>query len=123
MEKIKPYLLDFRKSFFREKYRFDQGNAFLIFVNFALLVANMVTMNGGNVSNTKFFIVLGLGGTWLLGYFLDRIVKVQEIQEKTTLSRSPLWQDNFTDHENQNEKLERLIERLEKVESKLHKAD
>jgi hypothetical protein len=115
--------LDFRKSFFREKYRFDQGNAFLIFVNFALLVANMVTMNGGNVSNTKFFIVLGLGGTWLLGYFLDRIVKVQEIQEKTTLSRSPLWQDNFTDHENQNEKLERLIERLEKVESKLHKAD
>lgn len=48
-------------------------------------------------------------------------MKVQDIQEKTTLSRSPLWQDNFTDHQEQNEKLEKLIQRLEKVEKNLGK--
>lgn len=119
MEKIKPYLLEFRKSFFREKYRFDQGNAFLVFVNFALLVANLVMKNGGDGSYIKFYILMGLGGTWLLGFFLDRIVKVQDIQEKTSLQRSPLWKENFTDHDEQNGKLERLIERLEQVEDKI----
>jgi len=119
MEKIRPYLWEFRKTFFREKYRFDQGNAFLIFVNFALLVTTLVTKNGGGGSNITYYIFFGLAGTWFLGYFLDRFVKIQDIQERTVLQRSPLWQDNFTDHEKQNDKLERLIERLEKVERKL----
>ena len=119
MEKIRPYLWEFRKSFFREKYRFDQGNAFLVFINFALLVTSLVIKNGGDGSNIKYFILIGLVGTWSLGYFLDRFVKSQEIQEKTMLQRSPLWKENFTDHDEQNDKLERLIERLEKVEGKI----
>ena len=119
MEKIRPYLWEFRKTFFREKYRFDQGNAFLIFVNFALLVATLVTRSGGGGSNVTYFILIGLAGTWFLGYFLDRFVKIQDIQEKTVLQRSPIWKENFSDHDEQSEKLERLIDRLEKVEKKL----
>ncbi len=119
MDKFRPYLWEFRKNFFREKYRFDQGNAFLVFVNFALLVANLVTKNGGDGSNIKYFIILGLGGTWLLGFFLDKIVRIQDIQEKTSLQRSPIWRENFLDHDEQNEKLEKLIERLERVEKRI----
>lgn len=119
MEKIRPYLWEFRKTFFREKYRFDQGNAFLVFINFALLVTSLVVKNGGNGSNIKYFIIIGLAGTWLLGFFLDKVVKSQEIQEKTALQRSPLWKENFSDHDEQNDKLEKLIARLEKVEGKI----
>jgi len=42
-KRIRKNLSVFRSVFFREKYRFDQGNAFLVFLNFALLVISLVT--------------------------------------------------------------------------------
>ncbi len=117
--KISESLLNFRKNFFREKYRFDQGNAFLVFVNFALLVASLVRQSNGNVDSIKYYVIAGLFGTWFLGYILDRVVRVQEIQEKVILKRSPIWKENFQHHDDHNEKLGQLVERLEKIEQKL----
>ena len=112
-------LAQFRHGFFREKYRFDQGNAFLVFVNFALLVASLVHQSNGDSNNIKFYVLAGLFGTWLLGYILDKVVNVQDIQEKVILKRSPIWKENFERHDSHNEKLEDLINRLEKIEQKL----
>ena len=117
--KTKEILSTTRKVFFREKYRFDQGNSFLVFVNFALLVATLIKQGGGNSGNIKYYVIFGLLGTWFLGYFLDRVVKIQDIQEKVVLKRSPIWKENFQRHDNHNEKLEELIARLESLEKKI----
>lgn len=119
MKKSRSFLSQSRKVFFREKYRFDQGNAFLVFVNFSLLVASLVVQNNGNSNFIKYYIAGGLFGTWLLGYFLDRVVRVQDIQEKVYLKRSPIWQENFSRHEDHDRKLEVLIKKLEKIEARI----
>jgi hypothetical protein len=117
-ENIKNQLSSFRKVFFREKYRFDQGNAFLVFVNFSLLVASLVKQYGGDNQMIKYYVIGGLFGTWFLGFILDKVVRVQEIQEKVILKRSPIWQENFSRHDEQNRKLEELLNRLENIELK-----
>lgn len=120
-KRIKKGLSDFRKAFFREKYRFDQGNAFLVFVNFALLVISLVKLSNGDNNTVKYYVMGGLFGTWLLGYILDRVVRVQEIQETVSLSRSPIWQENFSRQDKHHQKLDDLLNRLEKLESKIEK--
>jgi hypothetical protein len=120
-QKLKDGLTQFRDNFFREKYRFDQGNAFLVFVNFALLVATLVNQSNGNSDHIKYYVFAGLFGTWFLGYILDKVVRVQDIQERVILKRSPIWKENFDRHDGHNEKLENLINRLEKIERKLEK--
>ena len=119
MTKTKSWLSKARKIFFREKYRFDQGNAFLVFINFALLVASLVNQNNGNGNLIKYYVATGLLGTWLLGYFLDRVVRVQDIQEKVYLKRSPIWQENFSRHDDHNKKLIQLVKKLEKIEKRI----
>lgn len=117
-ENMQKNLNDLRQIVFREKYRFDQGNAFLVFVNFALLVVTLAKQNG-NPNMTTLYVSLGLLGTWLLGYILDKIVKVQDAQEKIVLMRSPIWQENFQRHSDHNSKLEQLILKLEQLEKKI----
>ncbi|MEI6039884.1 MAG: hypothetical protein WCP93_00875 [Candidatus Berkelbacteria bacterium] len=117
----KNILQNFRKAFFREKYRFDQGNAFLVFVNFALLVAALINQNGGKPEIIKYYVIGGLFATWFLGYILDRVVQVQDIQERVILKRSPIWQQNFARHDDHEEKLATLISKLENIEKRLEK--
>jgi hypothetical protein len=117
----KNALQNFRKAFFREKYRFDQGNAFLVFVNFALLVATLINQNGGNQDYIKYYVAGGLLATWFLGYILDKVVQVQDIQERVILKRSPIWKQNFARHDDHEEKLSTLIKKLENIEKQLEK--
>lgn len=98
--------------FFREKYRYDQGNAFLVFINFALLVASLVSQYGGHSEMIKYYVIAGLLATWFLGWILDRVIKVQDAQERISLKRSPIWKENFQHHEN-------LDHRLQEIERKL----
>ena len=102
---IKDRLTKFREQFFQEKYRFDQGNAFLVFINFTLLVVTLVKQFGGDVSMIKYYVASGLLVTWLLGYFLDRFVRIQDIQEKVVLERSPIWKEIFIRHAQHDRKL------------------
>lgn len=120
-KKTRNFLSSFRKAFFREKYRFDQGNAFLVFLNFSMLVVSLVRQGEGNTQWVKYYVIAGFLGTWFLGYILDRVVRIQDIQERVALTRSPIWQQNFDNHEKQNEKLEMLIARLEKIEKRMER--
>lgn len=116
---LKDRITRFREEFFREKYRFDQGNAFLVFVNFSLLVTTLVTQFGASPSLIKYYILGGLLATWLLGYFLDKFVQVQDIQEKVVFKRSPIWRDIFIKHSEHEQRLEESLRRLAKLEDRL----
>lgn len=120
-KQIKDRLLRFRIIFFREKYRFDQGNAFLVFVNFALLVASLVRQSGGDSASIKHYVIAGLFLTWFLGYLLDRVVKVQDAQERIALKRSPIWQKNFERHDNLDLKIDQLLKKVDGLEKKIEK--
>ena len=120
-KKVRERLSRFRILFFREKYRFDQGNAFLVFVNFGLLVASLVRQGGGDSSDIKKYVILGLFSTWFLGYFLDRVIKVQDAQERISLKRSPIWRENFEHHDELGSKMDMLIKKIEVLEKKLEK--
>jgi len=113
---IKQRLSRFRNIFFREKYRFDQGNAFLVFLNFTLLVISLVRQSHGNENMILYYIILGFIGTWILGYFLDKVVRVQDAQEKIAFKRSPIWQENFNHHHNHKSKINEVNKKLEKIE-------
>jgi len=104
-------------AFFREKYRFDQGNAFLVFFNFSLLVISVVKQYGGSQSSIPIYVTAGLFGTWFLGYVLDKFIKVQDAQERVALKRSPIWKENFNRHDEHNKALREAIQRLEDLES------
>lgn len=106
-------LMKFRSAFFREKYRFDQGNAFLVFLNFSLLVISLVKQSNGNSQMISWYVLLGFLGTWILGYFLDRVVKVQEASEKVVLKRSPIWKVNFDHHDDLNQKITSVDDKIE----------
>jgi hypothetical protein len=113
---IKQRLSRFRNIFFREKYRFDQGNAFLVFLNFTLLVISLVRQSHGDKNMILYYIILGFIGTWILGYFLDKVVRVQDAQEKIAFKRSPIWQENFNYHHNHKSKINEVNKKLEKIE-------
>ncbi|MFA5927058.1 MAG: hypothetical protein WCT32_02790 [Patescibacteria group bacterium] len=113
----KRYLNIFRMAFFREKYRFDQGNAFLVFFNFSLLVISVVKQYGGSQSSIPIYVTAGLLGTWFLGYVLDRFIKVQDAQERVALKRSPIWKENFDRQDEHNKTLREAIQRLEDLEA------
>lgn len=79
------------------------------------------TRVGGNTSYIKYYVLGGLFGTWFLGYILDQFIKVQDIQERVVLKRSPIWQQNFMRHDEHEEKLKSLIRKLERIEKRLEK--
>jgi len=114
-EIIKQKLAIFRYSFFREKYRFDQGNAFLVFLNFTMLVTSLVRQSHGNQSMIAWYVVMGFTGTWILGYFLDKIVRVQDASERVAFKRSPIWKENFNHHNQINRKIEKINRKVDTI--------
>lgn len=118
-KQVRDNLSNIRMGFFREKYRFDQGNGFLAFVNFSLLVIGLVKTYGGNQAMIPPYVIIGFVGTWFLGYFLDRFVRIQDAQERVALKRSPLWKDNYDHHDEHNKKLEQAYEKLLAIEESL----
>lgn len=119
VKKVKKQLSTFRQHFFREKYRFDQGNAFLVFLNFSLLVTSLVKQSNGDQNMIIWYVILGFLGTWLLGYILDKFIKVQDAQEKVAVKRSPIWKKNFDHHETIDQKLDDLHEKIDLIKHEI----
>lgn len=114
-EAIKRKLAGFRYSFFREKYRFDQGNAFLAFINFTMLVMTLVKQSHGDPNMIYWYVLMGFAGTWFLGFFLDKIVRVQDASERVAYKRSPIWQKNFDHHSQINRKIEKINKKIDTI--------
>lgn len=90
-----------RDFFFAQKYRFDLGIQFLVFVNFALLVvtaSDKLKQTFGIPHTSDLLLVaipLAFVGVWLVGYVLDRFVKSPQTYEREYLRRSPAWKNLF----------------------------
>lgn len=101
-----------REFFFKQKYRFDLGLQFLVFINFALLIitASDKIRTILNLKTTELILILlplAFIGTWLFGYFLDRVVKSPQAQERQSIGRSEAWN--------------KLYRRLDEIERKIDK--
>lgn len=102
-----------RQQFFRQKYRFDQGMAYISIINFGLLVLvasdKLKAILGlGNISGfSVMFLIASFVGIWILGYFLDVVVKQQYMTEMEITARSPAWN--------------KVYRELEEIKKEVHK--
>lgn len=98
---IRPILKKIRNLFFKQKYRFDLGMQFMVFLNFTLLVMTASDKIKLFIPLPTKYLVLILVPTafiimWSFGYILDKFVKSQHHQENESISRSPAWRKLFT---------------------------
>lgn len=107
----KERLKKIRESFFKQKYRFDLGYSFMVFLNFTLLIvtASDKLKTAFDIPSIKELLIIlvpmGFLGMWVMGYILDRFVKSQHYQENESISRSPAWT--------------KLYARLDEIEKKI----
>ena len=100
--------------FFNQKYRFDLGHQFLVFINFALLViaASDKLRYYTNVPRTWMLVAvavpLGFLGVWLVGTFLDKVIRYGQAYNIEATKRSPIWDE-------QRQRLARIEEKLDQL--------
>ena len=109
---IKKALKKVREWFFKQKYRFDIGLQFMVFLNFTLLVVTASDKLKQIIPiDTRYLLVIlvpsAFIGMWLFGYILDKFVKSQHFAESEYYERSPLWKG--------------LYERLDRIEQNVNK--
>jgi len=109
----KDTLKNWRRSIVEQKYRFDLGRQFLVYVNFALLIiaASDKIKLVINLSTTELLMVLvplSFIATYLLGYVLDKFVKFPQASQMVEAKRSPYTLMT-------QEKLDKILEKLDKI--------
>lgn len=109
----KDTLKNLRRSILEQKYRFDLGRQFLVYVNFALLIiaASDKIKLVINLSTTELLMVLvplSFIATYLLGYVLDKFVKFPHASQMVEAKRSPYTLMT-------QEKLDKILEKLDKI--------
>lgn len=112
-----------RDFFFRQKYRFDLGLQFLVFLNFALLVvtaSDKLRQYFGLKASESLLILLPAAfvATWLFGFFLDKVVKSPQAQERQSLERSHAWKRLYRKLDSIEEKLKNIKREKEKEQRK-----
>lgn len=106
-----------RDAFFAQKYRFDLGQSFLVVINFALLIVTASDklqrfFGIPRLSSLLTLIVpLAFVGVWLLGYFMDKVVRAPQMAERQTLKRSEIW----TKHLEQMNRIEDELKQIRKL--------
>lgn len=114
---VRKELSRWKWIFFQQKYRFDLGHQFLAVLNFALLViaASDKLRYYTGVPRTWMLILiaipLGFFGMWLLGYFLDNVVRYGQAYSLEQAKRNPSVEEN-------RERLKRIEELLLKLEAR-----
>jgi len=99
---------DVRKSLSRwkwflltQKYRFDLGHQFLVFINFTLLLiaASDKLRYYTRIPRTWVLIVvavpLGFAGVWLFGLFLDKVVRYTQALSLESAKRNPILEEQM----------------------------
>jgi hypothetical protein len=116
-DKLHAQLSRWKWFFFSQKYRFDLGNQFLAMVNFALLIiaASDKLRYYTGVQRAWMLVAaavpLGFLGMWLVGYFLDSVVKYGQAYNLEAVKRNPVWEEERAYLRRIEEKLNTLMER------------
>lgn len=106
---------------FHQKYRFDLGHQFLVFLNFTLLLitASDKLRYYTNIPRTWVLVAvavpLGFAGVWLFGTFLDKVVRYGQAYNIEAAKRNPLIEEQMA-------QLKRLEEKMDRIEKKLNSA-
>lgn len=108
----KDTLKNMRRSILEQKYRFDLGRQFLVYVNFALLIiaASDKIKLVIDLKTTELLLILvplSFIATYILGYVLDKFVKFPQASQMVEAKRSPYTLMT-------QEKLDKILEILEK---------
>ena len=106
-------LKSIRNFLVEQKFRFDVGISFLVFVNFSLLIvtASDHIRKIPIIKDVHVLWLLFIGvfcaffGVWLFGYILDRFVKYYDQMRKVTSERDPVMVE--------------ILERVKKIEVKV----
>jgi hypothetical protein len=120
---LRVRLARWRELFFAQKYRFDLGQSFLIVLNFTLLIitaSDKLQMFFGIPLRSLLALIVPLGfvGVWLLGYFMDKVVRAPQMTERQTLKRSEIW----TRHTEQMDRIEGELKQMRKLLEENRKA-
>ncbi len=97
-----------------QKYRFDLGHQFLVFLNFTLLViaASDKLRYYTDIPRTWMLILIsvtvGFFGVWLFGLFLDKIVRYSEAYNRLSVQRNP----TTTELMDRIKRIETMVEKL-----------
>jgi hypothetical protein len=84
-----------------QKYRFDLGHQFLVFLNFTLLViaASDKLRYYTNIPRTWMLVAaavpFGFVSVWLFGLFLDKVVRYSETYNQLAVPRSVSRRDSW----------------------------
>ncbi|MFQ6137166.1 MAG: hypothetical protein ACE5PM_08310 [Candidatus Hydrothermarchaeales archaeon] len=108
---MRENLIRLREFLIEQQYRFDFGKQFFAYVNFALLLIvasdKLKAIFPFRIRDMLvIFIPLAFVGTWIFGYFLDKVLKLPARRIYMSEKRSPTW--TLTQ-----EKLDRIIALLE----------
>lgn len=96
---VRKELSRWKWFFFNQKYRFDLGHQFLVFLNFTLLViaASDKLRAYTNVSRTWMLVLIAVpsafAGVWLFGLFLDKVIRYGQAYTLESSKRNPLWDE------------------------------
>ena len=83
-----------RNWFLVQRWRFNKGQSYIAFVNFALLVVTASSKIGLNSKAEVFgFVSLVIFAVWFIGYFLDVVVKEQANMERVEASKGMMWNE------------------------------
>jgi len=109
-------LARWREMFFAQKYRFDLGQSFMVILNFTLLIITasdklMIFFGVPRLRELLVFLIpLGFIGVWLFGFFMDKIVRAAQMNERQAIQRSEVWHQ----HNEQMDRIERELKRIRK---------
>jgi uncharacterized ion transporter superfamily protein YfcC len=118
---LRVRLAQWRETFFAQKYRFDLGQSFLVVVNFTLLIitaSDKLQVFFGIALRSLLTVIVPLAfiGVWLLGYFMDKVVRAPQMAERQSQKRSEVW----TKHTEQMDRIEDELKQMRKL-LELHK--
>jgi uncharacterized membrane-anchored protein YitT (DUF2179 family) len=86
---VKRKIVDF---LFNAKYRFDLGLQLLVFINFSMMCATTLKVFGIRGWFVLPLIVLAFLLVWLMGYVLDKYIRMQRKTEQQSMERSYAWE-------------------------------
>jgi len=114
---FRKMLSRWKRFLFHQKYRFDLGHQSLAMMNFALLIiaASDKLRYYTNIPRTWILLVvavpLGFIVVWLVGLFLDKVVRYSQAYSLVAVKRNPIWTDHLAQMERVEKKLDLLLEK------------
>lgn len=117
-ENVRKGLSRWKWFLFNQKYRFDLGYQFMVFLNFTLLLiaASDKLRYYSHIPRTWVLILvavpIGFAGVWIFGFLLDKFVRYGQAYNIESAKRNPVWDE-------QRDSLKRIEDDLRALRQKL----